>query len=149
MKSSEQAIELIQRFEGCRLRAYQDPVGIWTIGYGWTQPVDGEPVAENMQITRAKAISLLTEHLQQYEQAVSCLVTVPLNQSQFDALIDFTYNVGVSALAGSTLLKKLNSGDITGAAGEFIKWSHAGGEVLPGLVKRRKVERQLFLAGED
>jgi GH24 family phage-related lysozyme (muramidase) len=145
MKTSEQGIAIIRRFEGCSLVAYQDPVGVWTIGYGWTQPVDGEPIAANMQVTRAKALNLLAEHLQQYEQAVSRLVTVPLNQNQFDALVDFTYNLGGDALAGSMLLKKLNNGDINGAAGEFMQWVRAGGEILPGLVKRRKAERALFL----
>lgn len=146
MKTDEQGIALIKRFEGCSLSAYQDPVGVWTIGYGWTHPVDGKQISAGMRITREKAVSLLTEGLETYELGVSRLLSVPVTQNQFDALVDFSWNLGISALAGSTLLKKLNSGDIQGAAGEFMRWCRAGDEVLAGLVKRREAERILFLS---
>lgn len=146
MRVSENGINLIKQFEGCRLTAYQDSVGVWTIGYGWTQPVDGKTVAKGMVITQQKANQLLTEGVAQYEKGVTNLVTVSLNQNQFDALVDFAYNLGVNALKGSTLLKKLNTGDYAGAANEFPKWNKAGGKELAGLTRRREAEKSLFLS---
>lgn len=146
MRASENGINLIKQFEGCRLTAYQDSVGVWTIGYGWTQPVDGKPVAKGMVITQQKANQLLTEGVAQYEKGVTNLVAVSLNQNQVDALVDFAYNLGVNALKGSTLLKKLNAGDYAGVANEFTKWNKAGGKVMNGLTRRREAERALFLS---
>lgn len=146
MRASENGINLIKQFEGCRLTAYQDSVGVWTIGYGWTQPVDGKPIAKDMIITQQKANQLLTEGVAQYEKGVTNLVTVQLNQNQYDALVDFAYNLGVNALKGSTLLKKLNAGDYAGAANEFTKWNKAGGKELAGLMRRREAEKSLFLS---
>ncbi|HDS5135182.1 TPA: lysozyme [Enterobacter hormaechei subsp. oharae] len=146
MEMSNNGINMLKSFEGCRLAAYQDSVGVWTIGYGWTQPVNGVPVGKGMTITQDTADSLLRSGLVQYEKGVTGLVKVTINQNQFDALVDFAYNLGVKALEGSTLLKKLNAGDYAGAAAEFPKWNKAGGKVLPGLVKRREAERTLFLA---
>lgn len=146
MRASENGINLIKQFEGCRLTAYQDSVGVWTIGYGWTQPVDGKPVGKGMTITQQKADDLLKQGVVQYEAGVHGLVTVQLNQNQYDALVDFTYNLGVNALKGSTLLKKLNAGDYAGAANEFTKWNKAGGKELAGLTRRREAEKSLFLS---
>lgn len=146
MQISGRGLALIKQFEGCRLSAYQDSVGVWTIGYGWTQPVDGKPVCAGMTITQSTADSLLASGVVQYVNGVNRLVRVALNQNQFDALVDFAYNLGVAALESSTLLKKLNAGDYRGAADEFPKWNKAGGKVLNGLVKRREAERALFLS---
>lgn len=146
MRASENGINLIKKFEGCRLTAYQDSVGVWTIGYGWTQPVDGKPVGNGMTITQQKADDLLKQGVIQYEAGVHGLVTVQLNQNQYDALVDFAYNLGVNALKGSTLLKKLNTGDYAGAANEFTKWNKAGGKELAGLTRRREAEKSLFLS---
>lgn len=146
MRASENGINLIKQFEGCRLTAYQDSVGIWTIGYGWTQPVDCKPVAKGMVITQQKADDLLKQGVVQYENGVNSLVKVQLNHNQFDALVDFAYNLGVNALKGSTLLKKLNTGDYAGAANEFTKWNKAGGKELAGLTRRREAEKSLFLS---
>lgn len=146
MRVSENGINLIKQFEGCRLTAYQDSVGVWTIGYGWTQPVDGKPVGKGMTITQQKADDLLKQGVIQYENGVTNLVIVPLNQNQFDALVDFAYNLGVNALKESTLLKKLNAGDYAGAANEFTKWNKAGGKELAGLMRRREAEKSLFLS---
>ncbi|MBI0276859.1 lysozyme [Hafnia alvei] len=146
MRASENGINLIKQFEGCRLTAYQDSVGVWTIGYGWTQPVDGKPVGKGMTITQQKADDLLKQGVIQYEAGVHGLVTVQLNQNQYDALVDFAYNLGVNALKGSTLLKKLNAGDYAGAANEFTKWNKADGKELAGLTRRREAEKSLFLS---
>ena len=146
MQTSEKGIALIKQFEGCKLTAYQDSVGVWTIGYGWTQPVDGKPIRAGMTIKQETAERLLKTGLVSYESDVSRLVKVSLNQGQFDALVSFTYNLGARSLSTSTLLRKLNAGDYAGAADEFLRWNKAGGKVLNGLTRRREAERALFLS---
>lgn len=146
MQISKSGIELIKRFEGLRLKAYQDSVGVWTIGYGWTQPVDGKKVGPGMQIDQATADRLLKCGVVQYEQGVNQLVRVKITQGQFDALVSFAYNLGLRSLSTSTLLKKLNAGDKQSAADEFGKWVNAGGKRLDGLVTRRAAEREMFLS---
>lgn len=146
MQTSDKGIDLIKQFEGCKLTAYQDSVGVWTIGYGWTQPVDGKPIRAGMTIKQETAERLLKTGLVSYESDVSRLVKVGLTQGQFDALVSFTYNLGARSLSTSTLLRKLNSGDYAGAADEFLRWNKAGGKVLNGLTRRREAERALFLS---
>lgn len=146
MQTSEKGIALIKEFEGCKLTAYQDSVGVWTIGYGWTQPVDGKPIRAGMTIKQETAERLLKTGLVSYESDVSRLVKVGLTQGQFDALVSFTYNLGARSLSTSTLLRKLNAGDYAGAADEFPRWNKAGGKVLNGLTRRREAERALFLS---
>jgi GH24 family phage-related lysozyme (muramidase) len=146
MQTSDKGIALIKEFEGCKLTAYQDSVGVWTIGYGWTQPVDGKPIRAGMTIKQETAERLLKTGLVSYESDVSRLVKVGLTQEQFDALVSFTYNLGARSLSTSTLLRKLNAGDYAGAAEEFLRWNKAGGKVLNGLTRRREAERALFLS---
>lgn len=146
MRISDKGISLIKQFEGLRLTAYQDSVGVWTIGYGWTHPVDGNPIRPGMTIKEETAERLLRTGLVGYESDVSKLVKVKLTQVQFDALVSFAYNLGARALSTSTLLQKLNTGDYAGAADEFPRWNKAGGKVLPGLTRRREAERALFLS---
>ncbi|ECW4903008.1 lysozyme [Citrobacter freundii] len=146
MQTSEKGIALIKEFEGCKLTAYQDSVGVWTIGYGWTQPVDGKSIRAGMTIKQETAERLLKTGLVSYESDVSRLVKVGLTQGQFDALVSFTYNLGARSLSTSTLLRKLNAGDYAGAADEFLRWNKAGGKVLNGLTRRREAERALFLS---
>lgn len=146
MNISKKGIELIKRFEGLRLKAYQDSVGVWTIGYGWTQPVDGKKVGPGMQIDQATADRLLKCGVVQYEQGVNQLVKVKITQGQFDALVSFAYNLGWRSLSTSTLLQKLNAGDKQGAADQFGRWVNAGGKRLDGLVARRAAEREMFLS---
>lgn len=143
MKTSPKGIALIKSAEGLRLKAYPDPGtgGLpWTIGYGSTSGV-----TRNMAITEAQAEQMLGADLVRFERIVERLVRVPLNQGQFDALVSFTYNVGEGNFTKSTLLRQLNAGDTAGAAEQFSRWVHAGGKVLPGLVKRRAAERAMFL----
>lgn len=139
LTTSDQGIELIASFEGLRLTSYRDPAGVLTIGYGHTNGVK-----EGQTITKEEALQLLKQDIQTAEKAVKRLVTVPLNQNQFDALVSFTYNLGQGNLSTSTLLKKLNKGDYEGAANEFERWVYAGGKKLNGLVTRRKREKELF-----
>lgn len=146
MQTSDKGIALIKQFEGCKLTAYQDSVGVWTIGYGWTQPVDGKSIRAGMTIKQKTAERLLKTGLVSYESDVSRLVKVDLTQGQFDALVSFTYNLGARSLSTSTLLRKLNASDYAGAADEFLRWNKAGGKVLNGLNRRREAECALFLS---
>lgn len=145
MKASEKCLDLIRRFEGFRSKPYRCPAGVPTIGYGSTRYADGTPVKlTDASITQAQADDIMRATLGEYENAVNRYVTVPLNQNEFDALVDFAYNAGAKNLLNSTLLRKLNAGDRAGAAKEFDRWVYANGQVLPGLVKRRMAERNLF-----
>ena len=147
MRTSPAGRAFIGRHEGLRLSAYRDAAGIWTIGYGHTAAA-GPPVpVAGMTITAAEADAILGRDLARFEAAVTRLVTVALSQSEFDALVSFTFNVGEGALGRSTLLKKLNAGDRAGAAAEFGRWNKAGGRVLAGLTRRRAEERAMFSGG--
>lgn len=143
MKISAAGIELLKQFEGCRLTAYQDSVGVWTIGFGTTAGVK-----EGQTISQVKAEEYLRSDLAIFEKAVTESLKAPVNQNQFDALVSFTYNVGVSAFRSSTLLNLINEKtDKKVVAAEFSKWVKAGNQTLPGLVSRRKAESELFLKG--
>lgn len=146
---SKVGIDLIKSFEGCYLKAYKCPAGVWTIGWGTTEPIDGVKPHEGMVITQKQADELLIKNLKAYENAVNEYVTYSINQNQFDALVSFAYNCGNGALKTSTLLKKLNAGDVHGAANEFLRWNKANGKVLNGLTRRREAERKLFLKEEE
>ena len=139
MNTSQNGIDLIKHFEGCELYAYKCPAGVWTIGYGHTKDV--EP---GMQITEDDAHNMLVEELNEYETYVNTLVSVPLNQNQFDALVSWVYNLGGCNLKASTLLKVLNSGDYEGVPAQIMSWNKAGGKVLEGLTRRRQAEADLF-----
>lgn len=142
MKISQKGIKLIQDFEGLALKAYKDPIGVWTWGYGSTGP----HVTPDKVGTKEEAEQLLKKDLERFEKGVSDLVKVPLNQNQFDSLVSFSFNLGLSNLKSSTLLKKLNASDYQGAADEILRWNRAGGKVLNGLTRRRIAERDLFLS---
>lgn len=139
MLISNNGINLIKKFEGLELKAYKDSVGILTIGYGHTRGVKAGDV-----ITGQQADAFLREDVQVAELAVNTNVKVKLTQGQFDALVSFIFNLGAGNFVKSTLLKKLNTGDYAGAADEFGKWVNAGGKPLPGLVKRRAAEKEMF-----
>ncbi len=137
---SEKGLALTKSFEGLRLEAYRDCAGVWTVGYGHT----GVGVAEGLTVTDGEAEVLLLSDL---EDAVACVnrkVMVAISQSQFDAMVDFCFNAGRGNFLQSTLLRKVNAGDFEGAAAQFGLWVHAGGVVVPGLVRRRKAEAAMF-----
>jgi lysozyme len=140
MKTSLNGRALIRNAEGDRLTAYYCPAGVLTIGVGHTGP----DVKPGMRITQAESDALLSADLAKFEKAVARNVKVPLTQNQFDALVSFTYNLGEGNLKSSTLLKRVNAGDMGGAAAEFIKWNKAAGKVLGGLTTRRACEAALF-----
>ena len=132
MKISQKGLDLIKNFEGLELKAYKDSVGILTIGYGST----GSHVKSGMTITAEQAEELLKQDVSRFEKGVNDLVKVSLTQNQFDALVSFSFNLGLGNLKSSTLLKKLNASDYTGAVNEFLRWNRAGGKVLNGLTRR-------------
>lgn len=141
MKISPKGLAVIKQFEGLRLTAYKCPAGVLTIGYGST----GEHVKPGMTITAQEAERLLLDDISRFEVGVQEVIKQPLTQGQFDALVSFSFNVGLVALRESTLAAKIKAGDVAGAANEFARWNKAGGKVLPGLVKRREAERALFV----
>lgn len=139
MEYSKQGIELTERFEGCKLVAYLDSNGIPTIGYGHTLGV-----ALGDTCTQAQAEQWLYEDIAWAVSVVNHNVKVQLTQGEFDALVDFVFNVGAGNFGGSTLLRLLNQGDFAGAAEEFEKWHHAGGKDVAGLLRRRLAEEDEF-----
>jgi len=137
---SANGLALTEAYEGCVLTTYDDVVGVPTIGYGHTGP----DVTPGLTITQQQASDLL---MQDVGWAVDCVnesVTVTINQNQFDAMVDFTFNVGKNAFENSTLLSLLNAENYAGAAGQFNRWVYAKGQVIPGLVRRRAGETALF-----
>lgn len=139
MQPSQAAIDLIKAYEGLRLTAYRDSVGVLTIGYGSTGGIK-----PGQTITPEQAEAMLVDDLDEAAEAVRQLVTVPLTQGQFDALCSFVFNLGAGRLRDSTLLRLLNQRKYGEAAAQFRFWVMAGGQPLPGLVKRRAAERALF-----
>lgn len=139
MQYSKTGLEFTSDMEGCKLKAYQDTGGVWTIGNGHTRGVK-----EGMTCTKEQALQWLQEDVKESERIVQTMVKVPLTQGQFDSLVDFVFNLGAGHFKMSTLLKKLNAGDYTGACNEFSKWVYDNGVVQPGLVRRAKGRQQLF-----
>ena len=141
---SNKGLALTEQCEGLRLTAYQDSVGVWTIGYGHT----GADVHPGLTITQQQASALLLKDVASAVATVNRLVKVALTQNQFDALVDFVFNAGAGNFASSTLLRVLNTGDYAAAAAQFPRWVHAGNQILPGLVARRNAEQALFLEAD-
>lgn len=135
-------LTLIKSFEGLSLEKYRDAVGKWTIGYGHLiLPHENFPQA----LTQVEAEDLLRADLGVTERGIHRLVTVDLNQNQFDALVAFAFNVGLGNLQNSTLLRLLNQGQYQEAADQLLRWNKAGGKILAGLTRRREAERALFM----
>jgi len=145
LKPSQNCINLIKRFEGCKLKAYKCPASIYTIGYGTTRYPDGKPVKEGEEISLYRAESLLTYDVNKFASQIK----VNVNQNQFDSLVSFCYNLGIGAFNSSTLKKKViaNPGDLS-IRDEFMKWNKARVKgvltELKGLTNRRKAEADLY-----
>lgn len=146
MTLSDNGYAFISQEEGVRTNAYQDSVGIWTIGIGFIQ-VNGIKVQQGDTLTLDQIKGQFLQQITKYEDAVNSCVTSTINQNQFDALTSFSFNEGTHALPGSHLLGKINTDPndptITDA---FAQWNRAGGRVIPGLVKRRAAEAQLYFS---
>lgn len=149
LRVSPKGVSLLKQFEGLELEAYQDIARVWTIAYGHTEGFLDGTFDPDTVITAKDAEALLKADLRIYEEAVRTLASIPLNQNEFDALVSFTYNIGVEAFMGSTARKRLNRGDKLGAADAMTWWNKATvdgalREVL-GLTRRRAAEKALFL----
>lgn len=151
MRTNRHGIALIKEFESCRLTSYRCPAGVWTIGWGSTGP----DIGPSMTWTQERADERFAYDLQRFEHEVEILLTFEPTNNEFSALVSFAYNAGVTALAGSTLLRKFNSGDIQGAGNEFLRWNKAKDKKtgirveVDGLTRRREAERDLFLTPDD
>lgn len=145
MRISDHGIAVMHYFESCELVAYPDPGSKdgkpWTIGWGHTGP----EVVKGLRWTQQQADDAFRCDLKRFESGVGSLVTVPLTQGQFDALVSFAYNVGLASLKSSTLLRMLNAGDYQGAAGQFKRWNKNDGKVMRGLSRRRAAEQCLYV----
>lgn len=139
MTYSRDGLHLTEQFEGCKLTAYRDVAGVWTIGYGHTKGVH-----PGDRITQEQAEQFLQEDVQEVVQQINRDVKVQLTQGEFDALVDFGFNLGCHAMENSTLWRKLNAGDFIGAAAEFPRWDMAGGRHVTGLLRRRLAEQAMF-----
>lgn len=158
MTLSHQGETLIKKFESCRLEAYKDTAGVWTIGYGNISYENGTKVKQGDKIAQWRAEDLFKRIAQRFVNDVNYLTKgIQLTQNQFDALVSFAYNVGSDidqdtipeGLGDSTLLKMiLNNPENPDISKEFLKWNKAGGEVLSGLTRRRKAEAHLYKTGE-
>ena len=143
MKISLEGLSLIKKFEGCKLEAYKCSAGVWTIGYGHTTGVKEGDVC-----TQEEAEKLLRGDIFKFEEYVQDSVKVDLDQSQFDALVAWTFNLGPGNLRSSTMLKKLNNGEYEYVPFEMRRWNKAGGKTLDGLIRRRQAESLLFESKE-
>ena len=139
MNLDRKGIEHLKDCEGVRLIAYKDTVGVWTIGFGATFYENYVKVKKGDQITLDRAEQLLKFHVSKCENAINLLVSVPLTQNQFNALVSFCFNIGITAFKNSTLRRKLNKADYVGASKEFIRWIKQ-----PELKSRRVKETELF-----
>ena len=143
MKISLEGLSLIKKFEGCKLIAYKCSAGVWTMGYGHTTGVKEGDVC-----TQEEAEKLLRGDIFKFEEYVQDSVKVDLDQSQFDALVAWTFNLGPGNLRSSTMLKKLNNGEYESVPFEMRRWNKAGGKTLDGLIRRRQAESLLFESKE-
>lgn len=147
MQTSPEGRKALTDREGVRRKAYRDSVGVLTIGVGHTSAAGAPKVTPGMMISGAECDAIFARDLVKYEATVNAAVKVPISQSAFDALVSLCYNIGQGGFTKSTVVRRLNAGDKRGAADAFLLWTKAGGRVLPGLVTRRKAEREQFLHG--
>lgn len=145
MEISQKGIDLIKRFEGFRSKPYKCPAGVWTVGYGTTRGV----TASTPEVNEEEAEALLRKDVAGFEKQLSYILPTTLKQNQYDAIVSFVYNLGVSAFQGSTLFRVIATfpNDNARIRAEFGRWVHAGGKKLDGLVKRREAEARLYCEG--
>lgn len=147
MIPSNNCYNLIKKYEGFSEKPYKCSAGVPTIGYGSTFYLNGNKVTmKDSPISEEVALSILFSVVEDFSKKVEKLLNVSVNQNQFDALVDFSYNLGIGNLQKSTLLKLVNNKDFVGASKQFKLWNKANGKVLNGLTKRRKEEEELFLS---
>ena len=146
MTTSSIGVSFIKQYEGCIDHVYLDPIGLPSLGVGHLMsPHELSQWPVGTEIANDLIDSILRDDLKEAEECVTSNVTWDISQNMFDSLVSFVFNIGCGAFKKSTLLKKLNLGLVEDAANEFLRWNRAGQKVLPGLVKRREAERDLFL----
>ena len=145
MRTNEAGLDLIKHYEGKRLKSYLCPANQWTVGYGAIRYFDGAPVPPKVTITEQEADDLLRRDLIDTEDFVSRLVRVPLTENQFSATVSLVFNIGAGNFQRSQIRQRVNRKDYDGAASIWWQWRRGGGRILPGLVKRRESERQLWM----
>jgi lysozyme len=145
MKASKECLKMLAHHEGVRQKPYKCPAGLWTVGVGHLIG-DGKtlPDSWNKTFTLDEVYDILAKDVARFERGVSKYITVPLRQNEFDALVSFSFNLGLGVLQRSTLRQALNRGDKEGAIASLLKYNKAGGKVLKGLDNRRKDEAALF-----
>jgi lysozyme len=143
---NQASLNLIKEYEGFRAKAYQDSVGVWTVGFGTTAAagvgIDPKP---GMVITQAQAENYLAAAIEKFSAQIAPAITHPANPNEFGAMVSLAYNIGPGAFKRSSVLRRFNAGDKQGAAAAFKMWNKAGGKVLAGLTRRREAEAKLFL----
>tara|TARA_R110000824_G_scaffold334925_1_gene521490 strand:- start:37 stop:480 length:444 start_codon:yes stop_codon:yes gene_type:complete len=142
MKTNKAGLDIIMKFEGCELKAYKCPAGIWTIGYGNTYYKDGTKIKDGDEISKKEAVELLATILPIYEKMVTSNIKASINENQFSALVSYVYNTGGS----NTLYKLINAKSSSDIIREWIETHYisGGGKVLKGLITRRKAESELY-----
>ena len=146
MNINKATVDLVKEFEGCKLTAYKDVAGVWTIGYGTTARAGlGIIPVEGMTITQAEADRLLLDGLNKFADQIRPMLPADINDNMFGACLSLAYNIGAYGFGRSTVLSKLQDGDYAKAADAFLMWNRAGNKILKGLVRRREAERKLFL----
>lgn len=143
MVPSKNALDLITKFEGCKLEAYQDVRGIWTVGFGTTGP----GIVEGLVISQNTANAMLNGHVKEIGLTITEIIGNALPQDCFDAVTCLTYNIGTGNFKTSTMCKLIKEGNLKEAANEFVKWDHAGGKEVEGLLRRREAELELYKRG--
>lgn len=146
MQMTDTGLRLIMKYEGFRSRAYRDPVGIWTIGYGHTSRAGWPHVHKGLVVTRTQGREIFRRDVETFAEGVRRLVKVELSDGQFSALVSFAYNVGLGGLARSSVLRAVNEKRFAAVPRRLALWVKAGGRRLPGLVKRRAAEGAMFMA---
>lgn len=140
MKLGPKGAALIKSFEGCKLEAYKDGGGVWTIGWGHTGPHIGPDIVW----TQEEADSVFLSDVEKFEDCVEAAIEREVTQEQFDAMVSLAFNIGCKAFLGSTLVRLVNGGNVDAAAGQFVRWNKDNGQVIAGLTRRRLAEEQLF-----
>jgi lysozyme len=145
MKASKKCLEMLAHHEGVRQKPYKCPAGLWTVGVGH---LIGNgltlPDSWNRKFSLEEVYAILAKDVEKFERGVNRYITLPLKQSEFDAILSFAFNLGLGTLQRSTLRARLNRGDKVGAIQSLLKYNKAGGKVLKGLDNRRKDEAALF-----
>jgi lysozyme len=142
---NQAGIDLIKRWEGCKLKAYKDVAGIWTVGYGLTSGAGFIEVGPDTVLTQEEADWYLEKVVDDFASKISPMITAPINENQFAAFVSLAYNIGVGAFQKSSALRRFNAGQIMEVPAAMRMWKKAGGKVVQGLVNRREAEVKLFL----